>query len=149
MSITATELAEIDAFLRAWKDVTLATADAHGKPQAATIGIAVSDLREIVFDTLASTRKHSNLLANQCVSLVVGWDDHKTLQLDGIADALTPGSPDYERLQAVYLARFPEGRERLGWDGITYFRVRPTWLRYSDYSAAPRIFELAADALRR
>lgn len=145
--IGAAELAEVDQFLRAWEHVTLATSDAGGKPQAATIGVAVSDLREIVFDTLASTRKYSNLKANERVSLVIGWDDHKTLQVDGIADQLVPGTPDFERLQAVYLARFPSGHERTTWEGISYFRVRPTWLRYSDYSAAPRIFEMDADAL--
>ena len=34
-------------------------------------------------------------------------------------------------------ATFPDGRERQAWPGLTYVRVTPTWLRYSDYSVDP------------
>ena len=38
---------------------------------------------------------------------------------------------------------FPDGPERLAWPGITYLRVRPTWIRYSDFRpASARIVEL-------
>ncbi len=146
--ITPDELAEIDLFLQAWPHVTLATSDAHGKVQAAVIGVAVSERRELVFDTLESTRKYPNLIANPQVAVTIGWDDHRTIQLEGTAELLVPGTATYASLQALYLARFPSGSERVGWPGIAYFRVRPSWLRYSDYrSGEPRIFELAAATL--
>ena len=42
-----------------------------------------------------------------------------------------------------YLERFPDGRERQSWPGITYFRVRPTWARYSDFRpTSARVIEI-------
>ena len=48
--------------------------------------------------------------------------------------------------RAIYLATFPDGLARLAWAGITHFRLRPTWLRYSafDTGGEPLIVELAA-----
>jgi general stress protein 26 len=147
-AITPAVLAEIDEFLRAWRHVALATSSAGGEVEAATVGIAVSERRELVFDTLDSTRKAKNLRSNPKVALVIGWDDHRTLQVEGVADALSRSDPDYERLLAIYLGRFPDGQDRLAWPGIVHFRVRLGWLRYSDYRGAePRIFELDDAAL--
>jgi hypothetical protein len=42
-----------------------------------------------------------------------------------------------ESLQAHYFETFPDGRERLTWPGITYVRVRPRWIRYSNYRVTP------------
>jgi hypothetical protein len=40
---------------------------------------------------------------------------------------------------------FPDGRERLTWPGLIHVRVRPRWLRYSDFSSTPPlIVEMAA-----
>ncbi len=142
-------LAEIDAFLHAWPDVTLATSDLHGQPQAATVGVAVTPERGLVFDTLDSTRKYPNLIANPKVALVIGWDaTGRTIQYQGEATLLTPGTPDFDRYQTIYLARFPGGRERLTWPGLCYFHVRPTWIRYSDFrTPPPRLIELAGPTL--
>jgi hypothetical protein len=43
---------------------------------------------------------------------------------------------------------YPDGRERLAWPGITHFRVRPTWVRCSDFTQnPPRIVQLFAEQL--
>jgi hypothetical protein len=69
------------------------------------------------------------------------------VQLEGVADE--PAGAELAPLKERYLARFPDGREREAWPGITYFRVRPTWVRYSDFRAnPPRIVELTAADLR-
>ena len=141
MTLPADVWTEIDSLLAATPHVTLATADATGRPQAATIGVAVADGRELVFDTLDNTRKYANILTNPRVAVVVGWDDHKTLQLEGTVDVLAPGGDDHERLVSRYLERFPEGHQRLSWQGIKHLRIRPTWVRFSDFSEGPRIFE--------
>jgi hypothetical protein len=57
------------------------------------------------------------------------------VQLEGVTDE--PEGADLARLLELYFARFPEGRERQSWPGITYLRVTPTWLRYSDFSVDP------------
>jgi len=105
-----------------------------GTPQAALVGVAATDDAEIVFDTSGSTRKVANIEREPQVAVVVGWDDEVTVQCEGAADILA--GDELERCQRFYFAQYPDGRERATWPGITYVRVQPRWLRYSDYRAA-------------
>jgi len=123
---------ELVQFLRRHRYAVQATSHADGAPQAAVIGIAVTDELEIVFDTLSSSRKLQNLRRDPRIALVVGWDEEQTAQLEGIADE--PSGDDLDRLKACYFEAFPDGPERLGWPGITYVRVRLRWARYSDFN---------------
>jgi hypothetical protein len=115
-----------------------------GWPQAAVVGFAVTDALELIFDTLDTTRKVINLRREPRIAVVVGWEEgenEQTLQIEGIADE--PTGAERERLVSVYLQKYPEGRDRQKWTGLTYVRVRPTWLRYSDFRpASQRIVEL-------
>lgn len=117
--------------------------------QAALVGIAVTDALEIVFDTLGATRKAANLRASPRAAFVLGgWDgaDERTVQFEGIADE--PVGAERERIKMAYFAAWPDGRSRMSWPGLTYFRVRPTWIRFSDFNAAPpRIVEFSAEQL--
>ncbi len=113
---------------------------ASGAPQAAVVGFAVSDQLEFVFDTLDSTRKFQNIVQESRVSLVIGWDEEITVQIDGVADVLR--GAEQTRLRECYFGVHPDGRERLAWNGIEHIRVKPTWFRYSDFSVdPPRIVE--------
>jgi len=72
---------------------------------------------------------------------VIGWEDEVTAQLEGIADF--PTGTELERIRECSFKAYPDGRERLSWLGIAHVRVRPTWVRYSDFTAdPPRIIEL-------
>jgi len=119
-------------------------------PQAAVVGVAVSDRFEIVFDTLSSTRKAINLRANPKAALVVGGltaGHERTAQIEGIADE--PSGAELERLKRVYYDVYPDGRSRLRWNGLIYVRVRPTWIRFSDYNQGPPlILEFTEDQLQ-
>jgi pyridoxine/pyridoxamine 5'-phosphate oxidase len=129
--------ADLLTFLRSHRWAIEATASATTlAPQAAIIGIAVTDQLELVFDTLASSRKATNLRTNSRMALVIGgWDDSdpRTVQYEGVADL--PSGAELERLKQVYFAAFPDGPTRLSWPGITYVRVKPVWLRFSDFRA--------------
>ena len=50
---------------------------------------------------------------------------------------LSPSCAELERLKEVYFAVLPDGRERQHWPGVIYIRVRPKWLRYSDFNHLP------------
>jgi PPOX class probable F420-dependent enzyme len=143
--------AELLAFLRARRHAALSTVADDGGPQSAVVGVAVSDAFELVFDTLATTRKAKNLRARPRVAFVLGGfedDAKRTAQLEGVADE--PTGAELERLTAVYYARFPDGPSRLAWPGLVYVRVRPTWLRFTDYGVEPAlVVELYADALAK
>jgi pyridoxine/pyridoxamine 5'-phosphate oxidase len=103
-----------------------------GSPQSALVGIAVTEDLEIIFDTLSSTRKYRNLVANPSASVVVGWEDEKTVQFEG--KAFLPEGDALERYRSVYFAKWPDGPSRLSWPGLVHFVVRPKWIRYSDFS---------------
>ncbi len=129
-------------FLRTQRHAVQASVTSQGDPQAALVGVAFTDQLEIVFDTLTTTRKFANLRANPHICLVIGgWhdSDERTVQYQGVADL--PEGEELQRLQSVYFAVFPEGRERQAWPGIAYVRVRPTWLRYSDYNDNPPVIQ--------
>ncbi|MFF0063648.1 pyridoxamine 5'-phosphate oxidase family protein [Streptomyces sp. NPDC005279] len=130
---------ELMWFLRRYKLAVQATVTPDGAPQAAVVGFAVSDELEIVFDTVETTRKCLNLRADPRIALVIGWDDAITVQLEGVADF--PTGPELERIQQCYFAAYPDGRDRLTWPGITHVRVRPTWVRYSDFTQDPPLVE--------
>lgn len=116
-----------------------------GAPQAAVVGYAVSDQLELIFDTLASTRKAQNLRRDPRIAIVVGWDAEQTLQLEGVIDE--PSGDDLTRLKQLYLAVFPDGVERESWPGISYLRVRPHWARFSDFGAGGSVVEFDQTAL--
>ena len=147
MSITRAALLE---FVRGHRYAVQSSVHPNGAPQSAVVGIAVSDDFEIVFDTLATSRKGQNLRRRSAIALVIGsleGKDERTVQFEGFADE--PTGPDRARLIALYLTVFPEGRERQEWPGLTYIRAMPKWLRYSDYNIdPPEIVELDAEALR-
>jgi hypothetical protein len=135
------ELAEVIEFLRGHRLAVEASLSEQSGPQAAVVGFVVSDACELFFDTSSSSRKCQNLRVDPRIALVVGWDDERTVQYEGIADE--PGGVELARLKELYFDAFPDGRERQGWADITYFRVRPRWLRFSDFSGAePRATEL-------
>jgi Pyridoxamine 5'-phosphate oxidase len=109
-----------------------------GTPQAAVVGFVVTDTFEIIFDTVDTTRKVVNLRRNAACAFVIGGTssgDERTVQLEGIVDE--PAGTDLESLKEVYFARFPDGRERQYWPGLIYVRVRPQWLRFSDFNQSP------------
>lgn len=143
--------AHLLAFMRQEPYAVQASVSASGKPQVATIGVVVSDSFEVFFDTLDTTRKAVNLRRNPAVAMALGSTaeaTERTVQLEGTADE--PGGADLQRLFDLYFDRFPDGRDRQRWPGIVYFRVTPTWLRYSDFSTdPPLVAELSAVDLAR
>jgi len=136
-------------FLRSHQLAVQASVSETVAPQAAVVGFAISDQFEIVFDTLASTRKAQNLRRNPKIALVMGGllaGDERTAQYEGIADE--PSGPELKQLKQVYYKAYPDGPSRLNWPGLIYIRVRPTWIRYSDYNSdPPLIVEFGAGQL--
>jgi len=60
-----------------------------GAPQAAVVGIVVTDDFEVFFDTVDRTRKVHNLHRNPKIAFVIGGltnGDKRTVQYEGVAD---------------------------------------------------------------
>jgi len=130
-------LEDILRFLREHRLVVEASVHANGGAQAAVIGVAaeiVDGALELVFDTSTRSRKHANLVRDPRIA-VVAWHDETTVQLEARADQ--PTGADLARAKSTYLAAFPDGVERETWPDIAYWRLRPTWIRTSDFSTTP------------
>lgn len=129
------KLSELHAFLNAQPWAVEATCSSAGTPQAAVIGVAITDQLELVFDTLKSSRKHANLLQRPTVALVIGWDGAVTAQIEGAVDQ--PVGAELVRVKDCYFGRFSDGRAREASSEVAYWRVRPYWIRYSDFNVDP------------
>jgi PPOX class probable F420-dependent enzyme len=125
---------ELVTFIRERGLAVVATRGPDGAPQAALIGVAATDRAEVVFDTLASSRKYRNIEAAPDVALVIGWEDEVTVQCEGPADI--PTGLDRDRCVSAYFDQYPDGRERAKDPDVVHVRVRPRWVRYSDYRPA-------------
>lgn len=134
---------EVLAFIRTQRLAVQASVGPSDSAQAALVGIAVTDALELVFDTLDTTRKAANLRRAPRLAFVIGgWvdGDERTVQYEGVADE--PRGDDLAHAKAAYFAAWPDGPTRESWPGIMYVRVKPTWIRYSDYTrGAPVIAE--------
>ncbi len=117
--------------MRSRKLAVLSWVGPVGEPRSALVGIAVTATLEIVFDTVTSSRKYSDIRADPRVSFVVGWEGETTVQYEGFATE--PEGDELKRAQQMYFAAWPEGVVHLAWSNIAYFLIRPKWIRYSDY----------------
>jgi pyridoxine/pyridoxamine 5'-phosphate oxidase len=132
-------LEEIFDIAKRKRFLVVSTVNETGAPESALMGFAVTQSNEIVFDTLASSRKAVNLTRNPAAALVIGWDDNISLQIEG--PARRPVGDDLASAKAAYFHQWPDGRAREAWPDIAYVVVKPKWIRYSDYGAGPPIVE--------
>ncbi len=129
-------LEAIYEFMNSERLGVLTTAAKSGQPQAALMGFAVTPELEIIFDTVRSSRKYPNLKQNPRVAWVVGCTTEVTVQYEGEAEELEGAA--LAKYKPTYFQKFPDGPARENWAGMTYFVVRPKWVRYCDYNPDSR-----------
>ena len=129
---------ELLQFLRSHSLAVQASVSPLNAPQAAVVGFIVTDDFEIFFDTVDTTRKVSNMRQNPRIAFVIGGitnGDERTVQYEGVADE--PAGAELEHLKELYFVGFPDGRGRQSWPGLVYMRVRPQWIRFSNFNQVP------------
>jgi len=131
--------ADVYRFVSECRLGVLSSIAADGSPQSALVGIAITPELEVVFDTVKTSRKYPNLLSRPSCSFVIGWSGEQTVQYEGDAEELR--APELERYQDVYFRAWPDGPSRMSWPAITYFVVRPRWVRYSDFDQNPPLIQ--------
>jgi len=132
-------LAEVYQFIRNEKLAVLSTCTPDGVPESALMGIAVTPDLEIIFDTVSSSRKYPNLKRNPRVALVIGCTTEVTVQYEGLATELT--GAELAGYKSIYFEKFTDAPAREHWPGMTYFVVKPTWIRFCDYNPSTRRIE--------
>jgi pyridoxine/pyridoxamine 5'-phosphate oxidase len=124
---------EFVAFVRTARQGVVATVGAGGDPEAALVGLAVTDRGDLLFNSKTAARKVDNIRAHSRAALVIGWDDDVSVQVEGTAEILSDA--DRDACGQVYLAQFPGSRALA--DGFSIVRVVPDWLRYYDARPVP------------
>jgi hypothetical protein len=135
MTLTKAALVE---FIRRHRHGVEASLAANGAPEAALVSLLVNEDLELFFDSFDSTRKVANLRRDPRIALVIGGctpGDERTVQYEGVVDL--PTGAELEHFKRDYFAVHPDGQRRSGLAGITYFRVRPAWIRYNNLNVAP------------
>ncbi len=139
-TLTEMDKVALYSFLSHHRYGVVSSISGEGTPQSALVGIAVTSDLEIVFDTVKSSRKYPNLLARPaCCFVVGGWGGEQTVQFERIA--VEPKGSDLKRYQEIYFAVWPDGPARMNWPGMTYFVIRPRWIRYSDFDQRPALIQ--------
>lgn len=133
------DVQEVFRFMDSQRLGVLTTSTNSGQPQAALMGFAVTPNLEIIFDTVRTSRKYPNLKSNPRVAWVVGCTTEVTVQYEGEAEELE--GPALGKYKSIYFRKFPDGPARENWAGMTYFVVRPKWIRYCDYNPDSRRIE--------
>jgi pyridoxine/pyridoxamine 5'-phosphate oxidase len=131
-------------FLKPHRYGVISTVSKEGMPEAAYIGLAATPELDLIFETLNTSRKFLNLRRNPHAALVIGWDHERTLQYEGVAEE--PDEFSLDDLKDTYYAALPENRGHDGWPGLTYVRIRPRWIRVSNYGSPWNVEEFRFDS---
>lgn len=137
----AIERPELLEFIRAHPLGVVSTTSANGAPEAALVNLASTDELELIFYTLQTTRKCINLRRDPRIAVVIGWDNQTTMQYEGVANE--PRDEELEHLKRIYRAARPNAEFQMSWPGLTYFRVRPNWIRLSNYGSRWSLEEIS------
>lgn len=120
-------------FIMEHKHTVISTCGNNGQPECAVIGFGQTENFELIFGTFKTSRKYKNIQENNKVAFVIGWDeDYKTVQYEGIAEELH--GEDIEKYVVEYFSKVPGAAAYRHKPNQAYFKVTPTWLRYSDLS---------------
>ncbi|HVP85051.1 MAG TPA: pyridoxamine 5'-phosphate oxidase family protein [Rhizomicrobium sp.] len=126
-------------FMARQRYAVISTVSEGQKPEAALVGVAVTPDLELIFETTDATRKFANLKRNPHLAAVLG-EDQQTLQYEGVVDE--PIGSERDTLLKIFFEAWPDLRAHQDWPGLTYFRVRPTWIRFSSYYRPRHVDEI-------
>jgi hypothetical protein len=133
--------ADLLAFLHSHRLAIVASVSATGSPQAALVGVAVTNELEVIFDTVSTSRKHANLTHDARAAVTWSGPGEKTVQYEGLAKPVSPIASEDENYRKVYYDAWSDGRNRQSWPNIVYWRIEPIWARYVDYDSSPSSVE--------
>ncbi len=115
----------------------LATSSLANEPESAVMGYAVSDDLSIICSTDRSSRKWNNLKQNSKVAITFGWGfGELNIQYSGLATLVESGE-ELKKCEDIYFASHQESLEFKGTPETGYIKIKPTWIRLSDYSSDP------------
>lgn len=103
--------------------------------ESALVAFTQNRALNLYFMTFVDSRKYANLQQNPSVSFVIGFG-YTTIQYEGIVSQLAIHSID-EALKAFKEKETPCTPDFLSNPRARFFKVTPSWIRYSDYTCCP------------
>lgn len=123
----------------------VATVNSKGYPEAAFVGFAEASDLSLIFGTNSTSRKYQNIQQNKHVAIVFGGEKGITVQYEGEVSVL--GGETLVNYKKIYFTKTPESQKYENNLHQVYFKVEPTWLRYTDFTKEEaEIFELLPTA---
>ena len=122
-------------FMKAHKLAVISTVNGECLPESAVIGFAVKENLEILCSSFTTSRKYQNIQKNPRVALVIGWEDGKTVQYEGLAEEITDQGS--EELLENQLSSVPSIAKYLEREHQAFYTIKPRWIRFSDLSVDP------------
>ena len=113
----------------------LSTVSQENTSESAVLEFGETDDFEIIFDCFSYAKKYKNLKQNKNVSLVIGWDENITVQYEGLAEEVD--GEEKRKYQKIYWGKNPKAERWASKEGMTYFKVKPIWIRYSNLNKNP------------
>lgn len=118
----------------------LATTCDKGAPHCAAMLYTVSDDLSLILSAHKSTRKCGNLKNNFKVALTFGFNfGILNIQYEGMAELIEEGE-EYKKCEEIYFKDHPEAERYKGLD-MVFIKIKPQWIRLSDYSVEPPVIE--------
>jgi general stress protein 26 len=142
-------------FLKANRAGVLATLSPQGEPRARFVYYACDNTFAIYFLTMQETRKVSDLKENQHAAFTVASEKvPQTIQIEGVIENTTEAAIiDFPliKLTENWLSNVVHGAPltHIELGSLSYFKLKPTWIRWGDFTASNKedIFtEIAPDA---
>ena len=124
---------EVLAFLKQRKHAVISTCGKNDQPEAALIGFGETDNFELIFGTYTTSRKYQNLKENNKVAFVISDEEEFiTVQYEGVAQEIF--GDELEKYVSIYHKKVPGATKYRSLPNQSYWKVQPTWMRYSDLS---------------
>ncbi|MGI9825052.1 pyridoxamine 5'-phosphate oxidase family protein [Agromyces sp. Marseille-Q5079] len=120
-------------------DAVVSTLGPDGAPQSAYLSITATDRAELVFNARGGSRKIANLRRDPRIAVVIGGRERSTLQAEGRAEVLEPGSDEAARCASAYAEAFPWFSTSLTNPEFELVRVGLDWARFGDYREGPPV----------
>ena len=125
----------LNTFIKTHKLAVIASVNETSLPEAAVIGIAVTENLEIIFSSFVTSRKYANLQKNPKIALVIGWEKGTTVQYEGIAIELS--QDEAEKQLETSLKKTQSIALKLELENQVVYKITPNWVRFSDLSIDP------------
>lgn len=121
----APDAAEVIERMRGMQTLAVATVTRAGEPRVSALDGHFLHATW-TFGTDHGSAKAAHLRRNSAVSVARIEDQAFGLFAHGVAEPLTPGTPDFDETLAHWAAHY--GSSPLEWGDVVMYRLRPSWM---------------------